>query len=158
MTLTLYDPLEASRSGTIFIEGSALAILDIRPDAAGVTVPRLIRVVPLEGGAAEVRVIDRPGRRDLLAITCSDAGSLVFYDDDLEQVVKVIGTDAGTGLPILGKQPFGLALEENPTKCSKTPCVRLFVGSFEQSTVGIVEVDPQQPWNAELVKVLGVAQ
>jgi len=160
VTLVLYDALEASRSGRAFVEGSALAILDIRPDASGVTVPKLLQVVPLEAGAAEVRVIDRPGRRDLLAITCSDAGSLVLYDDEVGQVVRVIGTDTVTGLPVLGRQPFGLALEENPdpARCGQAGCVRLFVGAFERSTVGIVEVDPQRPWNAALVKVLGVAQ
>jgi len=161
VTLILYDALEASRSGRAFVEGSALAVLDIRPGASGVTAPKLLEVVPLEAGASEVKAISRPGRRDLLAITCSDAGSLLLYDDEVGQVVKVIGTNRATGLPLLGKQPFGLALEENPdpARCSQgAPCVRLFVGAFEQSTVGIVEIDPQQPWNAALVKVLGVAQ
>lgn len=163
VTLVLYDALEASRSGSIFVQGSALAILDIRPDPTGLTIPRLLDVVPLEAGAAEIRVIGRPGLRDLLAITCSDAGSLELYDDEMGQVVKTIGASTVSGLPVLGRQPFGLALEEHPdpSRCTSTgggPCARLFVGSFEQGTVGIVEVDPQRPWNASLVKVLGVAQ
>ncbi len=161
LTLVLYDSLEASRSGSIFVQGSALAILDIRPDPTGITIPQVLDVLPLESGAAEVQVIARPGRRDLLAITSSDAGSLVLYDDDVGQVVKTFGTDAATGLPVLGRQPFGVALEEHPdpSRCTRgAPCVRLFVGSFEQGTVGVVELDPQRPWNAALVKVLGVAQ
>ncbi len=161
VTLTLYDAQEASRSGTILIQGSALAILDIAPNAAGVTAPAVLDVVPMEAGAAELKVIGRPGRGDLLAISCSDAGALVLYDDDLGRVVKTLGADPTSGLPVLGKQPFGLALEQSPdpSKCSRgAPCVRLFVGAFEGGTVGIVELDPQQPWNAALVKVLGASQ
>jgi hypothetical protein len=160
LTLLIYDAAQAASTGAVIIEGAALAILDIRPDASGTTLPQLLKLVPLEAGASEIQVIGRPGRPDLLAIACPDAGSLALYDDDVGQVVKVFGT-GGDGVPQLGKQPFGMALEEQPAAaCGQVTsnCVRLFVAAFESGVVNVLEIDREQPWNAARVKVLGAAQ
>ena len=102
-------------------------------------------------------MLPRPPRRDLVAITCPAEGTLLFYDDQIAAVTGRIGLDPVSGKPLLGLQPFGLAHQALPaSRCrSGSPCTRLFVGSFDRSWVNVVELDPDQPEGATIVKRLG---
>ncbi len=163
----LYDAVQFARSGALLSLGGALAVVDVRVDPGGLSRRTVLRTVPLEGGAAEVRVIPRPApptcppgvappcpQRDLVAVTSPESGGLVLYDDESGAVVKEFGLDPATGRPELGRQPFGLALETlEPVRCrSAGACHRLFVGSFEDHWVNVVEIDAANPAGATVVK------
>ena len=76
-------------------------------------------------GANEVEVLPvRAGKGDLVAVTASDDGLLWIYDDDQEALVRVIGRDPATGIPLLGRQPFGLVATRRWCVC---PAVRLLL-------------------------------
>ena len=63
----------------------------------------MIGLVELPAGADEVAVIPRgPGRGDVLAVVCTDDGSLALYDSELQSVVAVIHG--------MGSQPYGCLL------------------------------------------------
>jgi hypothetical protein len=95
----------------------------------------------------------------------------VLFDAQLGQVVRYIGLDPGTGLPILGRRPFGITAEPidparaitSPasTEYQSSPCVlggscdRIYVGSFLDNWVNILELDPDQPGTIALVKRIG---
>jgi hypothetical protein len=150
--------------------GAALAVLDLSDPPGGVTArPKVLRLVPLALGANEVRVIPRVGRRDLVAVTSSDDGSLTLYDDEKESVARVFGTCGARetdpaapcrpgpddGKPSLGQQPFGLAVEAyTAPEAPGVPLVRLYVGSFDRSWVNVIEIDPSNP-GASTVAVPG---
>jgi hypothetical protein len=150
--------------------GAALAVLDLSDSPGLPATAKLLRVVPLERGASEVRVIARAGKRDLVAVTSTDDGVLTLYDDESEAVARVFGRcgtrgvgDAapcrpGTddGRPALGQQPFGLAVEQ-PYSAPGAPGValaRLYVGSFDRSWVNVIEIDPANP-SSSTVAVAG---
>jgi len=139
----------------------------------------------LGGGQVRVLPPRPAGRRDLVAVTCDTQSTLVLYDDEAGQIVSVVGLNPATGAPLLGRGGFGLAVQPilasqrtvnsfawtssfcpNPqgsaTCYPPSPCrlggecVRLYVGSFEQSFVSILEVDPGSPSKLVLVKRIGI--
>ena len=132
----------------------ALVVLDLTEQASGGPTLTPLRVVPLERGAVEVRVVPRPGRRDLVAVTSADDSSLTLYDDDLGAVAAAYGVcvDPGAagapaapapcapGQPLFGTQPFGLAVEP-----LASGLVRLYVGSFDRGFVNVIQIDPAHP-------------
>jgi hypothetical protein len=113
----------------------------------------------------------RPGKPDLFAITCDVEGSLAIYDSDARRVVRYVGLDPDTGQPILGFSPFGLAVEPidpgratpynplltyDPTPCAAgRECHRIYVGSFIDNWINVLEMDPDQPTEVALVKRIG---
>ncbi|MFL5261928.1 MAG: hypothetical protein ACJ79L_05935 [Anaeromyxobacteraceae bacterium] len=143
--------------------GAALAVLDLSDSPGLPATVKLLRLVPLPRGASEVRVIARPGtgKRDLVAVTSTDDGSLTLYDDETESIARVFGRCGTTGVgdaapcrpgvddgkPALGQQPFGLAVEQSlDVRLGKPPrLARLYVGSFERSWVNVIEIDPANP-------------
>lgn len=139
--------------------GGALAVLDLSDLPEGGVSGKLLRLVPLGLGPAEVRAIPRAGMRDLVAVTCTAGASLWLYDDDLGAVVRAIALDESTGAPLLGRLPFGLAVESPWWKSAAVPnAVRLFVASFDQSFVTVVQLDdPARPGGADVVRVVDPA-
>lgn len=165
--LELYDANLALRSGQFAVLSSALAVFDIRPTFTGDPAMVLLGLVPLGTGAGQVRVL--PPRTDtlgmpmgdLVAVTTGDDGALAIYDDDLQAVVQILGADQLTGLPVLGRQPFGLAVEGRTAgRCLSTTsaCDRIYVGSFQDGWVSVVELDPRVPGGAAIVKRIGPQQ
>jgi hypothetical protein len=105
----------------------------------------VVRAVPLPDGANEVRVIPRPGRSDLVAVTCTTGGVLALYDDDVGDLVAQV---QGVGL-----QPFGLAVDQ------RAPGARLFVGNFSDGRVTVIDIDDlDRPQEARIVAYLGIQQ
>ncbi len=99
----------------------------------------------------------------------------MIYDAELGFVTSYIGLNPDTGVPILGRLPFGIAAEpidparaitvpaSTPTEApyEPSPCViggscdRLYVGSFLDNWVNILEMDPDRPESIALVKRIG---
>ncbi len=168
--LQLYDANLALRTGQYTVLSAALATFDIRPTFSGEPAFALLRLVPIGTGTGQARVLpprtDALGnpKRDLVVATTSADGTLVIYDDDLGAVVRVIGTDTTTGFPQLGLQPFGLAVEQRQAAACLLPglaspsCDRIYVGSFRDGWVNVVELDPALPGGADIVKRIGPPQ
>jgi len=175
--------------GALVPQGGLLAVFDLTPDIYGQPGMSLIRSVNSCLGGGQVRVLppranpDGTNKGDLVALTCDTQGALVLYDDDVGKVVSLIGLDAGTGQPLLGRQPFGLAVEpidpsrvtvpyqppstvsiefSYPPYPTESPCAgagqcdRLYVASFAQAFVSLVELDPAHPEQMQLVKRIGI--
>lgn len=123
------------------------ALLVASIDDAAADAPRLqiVRGNPLPEAPNELVVLARPGRGDLLAITCTNAGVLAFYDDDLGDVVAQV--------PGVGVQPFGLAVDRRGAGA------RLFTSNFQDGRIAVIDVpDLNQPQGARLVAHLGRQQ
>jgi len=122
--------------------GGILFVLDLVEGRTGLE-PRLAGIFDVGLGANEVEVLPvRAGKGDLVAVTASDDGLLWIYDDEQEALVRVFGRDPLTGIPLLGRQPFGLAARDDGASA------RLFVSSFEDGFVTPVDVPLDAPWTA----------
>ncbi len=165
LRLEMFDYDLAAQTGSFVPTGGSLAVYDLAETSFGVPAMRLLRVVPTCIGTGQIRLFPpRSGQGDLLAITCDAEGVLLFYDDGVGAVVARIGLDPVTGQPLLGRRPFGLALEERDAgKCTQAwndvhgpvACTRLYVGAFDSSWVGLVELDPTDPAGWLIGKRLG---
>jgi hypothetical protein len=119
-----------------------LSVTDPTSDAPAVG---LQRVIPLPDGANEVVAIPRPGRSDLVAITCIAAGALVLYDDDVGDIVALV--------PGVGVQPFGVAYERQGAGA------RLYVSNFSDGRIAVIDLlDLARPVEARLVAHIGRSQ
>jgi hypothetical protein len=162
LRLELFDYDLAARTGSFVSTGGGLGVYDMTPGALGQPVMRLLKVVPICTGTGQVRVLPaRPGPRALVALTCDVDGTLQLYDDDVGAIVASIGLDPVTGTPLLGRRPFGLAVEEReagrclPGPGFPGPCTRLYVAAFDSSWVNLVELDVANPDGAAIVKRIG---
>ena len=154
VALRIYDPalaisLNARPAADL---AAALAVIDLSQLLSGApAASAILRVVPVDRGASEVRSLARTGKPDLVAIASPDDNTVTLYDDETGVVAQVFGA-CGTpgaaaapepcapGDPALGKQPFALAFE--PFDAAKA---RLFVASFDRSWVNVLTLDPTQP-------------
>lgn len=156
--MRLYDVGLASLGGRPGDTGGALAVLDLTDDPVVGTLARPLFSADVGRGPGEVRTVGRPGKPDLVAVTCPGDDTLWLYDDQLGRVVKVLARDA-RGSPLLGRQPFGLAVERRALASATAPSlVRLYVGSFGSDLVTVVDLDPDQPQAARIVARLGRAR
>ncbi len=161
LMLDLFDFDQFQSTGAYLPTGSALAVYDITETAFGQPRMAFLRLVPTGVGEGDIKVLARPGERDLVALTCNTEGSLIFYDDEVGAVVYRMGLDQATGKPLLGRQPFGLAAEprggagQGACLSGAGPCTRLYVASFDQSWVSVVELNPAEPSRAVVVKRIG---
>lgn len=165
VALRIYDPaLAISLSGRPATDlAAALAVIDLSQLLSGApAASAILRVVPVDRGASEVRILDRrtvaePTKRDLVAIASPDEGTVTLYDDETGTVAQVIGACGSPGAalapqpcapgdPALGKQPFALAFEKFPDVAPPGPAqARLFVASFDRSWVNVLTLDPTHP-------------
>ncbi len=120
-----------------------LLILDISADpATGLPRNAVQGFSSMPRGAGDVHVIARPGMRDLVAVSGTDANQVALYDDELGEVAALI-----TGI----QQPFGMASGNGPGGG-----VRLYVAAFAGFTVDVIDIpDPLRPRGAVLVKRIG---
>jgi hypothetical protein len=157
LAVELYDYNTAAAAGVLVANGGAIGIYDLSETAFGDPAMKLQRLVPTCLGNGQIRRIGRPAKRDLVAATCDHENALLLYDDEAGMLAAriALGQD---GLPILGRQPFGLAVESRPAGTCLSgsgACVRLYVGSFDRSWVNVLELDPERPTSLALVKRIG---
>lgn len=152
VALRFYDPAVATVYGMISIYdlAGALAVVDLAALSGPVPTLRILQIVPLDRGASEVRVIARPGRRDLVAVTSSDDSSVSLFDDDVGEIARTFticdptvepsapACDAGSA--VMGANPFGLAVEPLASGSA-----RLYVGSFDRGWINLLQIDPTHP-------------
>lgn len=123
----------------------SLLVISIDSPVAPVPSLHIVRGVPLLEGPNAVVTIPRPGRSDLVAITCTGAGALALYDDDVGNVATLV--------PGVGLQPFAIAVDR------RDPGARLFVSNFDDGRIAVIDVpDLGRPQDARLVAHLGVQQ
>jgi hypothetical protein len=141
--------------------GGVLLVLDLLDGPDGRAEPKLVDWVDMGIGVSEVAVLpQRPAvpcasdpagcvPRDLVAVTSGDDGLLSIYDDEVGSVRAVFARDPATGIPVLGRYPYGLAV--GPTADPGT--VRVYVGAFNDGWVSAVDVPLAAPASATLVKL-----
>jgi hypothetical protein len=168
----LFDVTLALQTGGFYVQGGALAVFDLSETAFAQPRMALLGVERTCLGTGQIRRLPaRPGKADLFAVTCDVEGSLAIYDADAHRVVRYVGLDPDTGLPVLGLQPFGLAVEpidpgratpyvpglgyeESPCTTGRD-CQRIYVGSFIDDWINVLELDPDEPSRIALVKRIG---
>lgn len=172
VTVQVFDLTLALQTGAFFTQGGALAVFDLTETAFAEPRMALLGLERTCLGTGQIRRLPaRPGKPDLFAITCDVEGSLAIYDSDARRVVRYVGLDPDTGQPILGFSPFGLAVEPiDPARATPfnpaltydpSPCVagrdchRIYVGSFIDNWINVLEMDPDQPTEVALVKRIG---
>lgn len=172
VTVNLYDLALAAQTGQFYTLGGALAVFDLDESSLGGPRMSLLGVERTCLGTGQIRRLpSRPNKPDLFAITCDVDGALAIYDSESRRVVRYIGQSPSTGLPILGLQPFGLAVEPIDPGRATIPvqgggyevspcapgrdCQRIYVASFMQNWVNILELDPDRPSEVALVKRIG---
>lgn len=123
----------------------SLLVVSIDSPVAPVPSLHIARGVPLLEGPNAVVTIPRPGRSDLVAVTCTGAGAVALYDDDLGNIATLV--------PGVGLQPFALAVDRRGVGA------RLFVSDFGDGRIAVIDVpDLGRPQDARLVAHLGVQQ
>jgi hypothetical protein len=105
--------------------------------------------IALPAGADLVTVIPRAaGHSDLVAIVCSTAGVLAFYDDDVGDLVAQV---SGVGL-----QPYGIAVDLKPSSDGGADGARVYVSNFTDGRIAVIDVaDLLTPKTAQIVAFLG---
>jgi DNA-binding beta-propeller fold protein YncE len=113
-----------------------------------VNVVRAIDTLP--PGASVVRVISRgPGRGDLVLVTCTIAGVLAIYDDEVGDIVAQVQD--------LGDQPYALAIDVRQTDTGLG--ARVYVANFGDGQVSVIDINNlDSPQNAHVMARLGTLQ
>jgi hypothetical protein len=143
-----------SRSLALSSDGKRLFMVGRVPDTLliinidnSTSVPSLnfVRGISLPDAPNDVKIISRPGKGDLVAVSCTAAGSVVFYDDDVGDLVSYVGG--------LGNQPFGLAVDHRGNQA------RIYVSLHGDGRIAVIDVpDLNRPQAARLVAHLGEQQ
>ncbi len=153
-----------------FDTNGVLMILDLVESAVGSLDVKLVRKLDVGLGAAEVKVLprrpnvacnDQNGtpisggcpQRDLVAITATEDGRFLIYDDEAGRMRDVFGRDPVTGEPSVGRSPFGLAVQDlRAQPGTGDGNARVFVGSFLDDFVTAVDVPLSGPAPADFVR------
>ncbi len=124
-----------------------LLVVDVSEPYSQYPVMSVVRAVPLPGGPNAIRLVERPGAGDVLAITCQNDGSLAIYDDDLGQLATII---AGVGIA-----PYDVVVDQRGN------AARFFVSNFDDGRVAVIDAllgGPGQPLLARITAYLGQPQ
>lgn len=143
-----------SRGVTISSDGKRLFIVGRVPDTlmvasitdtGGVPALSFVRGIELCDAPNEARAIARPGRGDLVAITCTSSGAVAIYDEDVGDLVALVSG--------IGAQPFDLAVD------TRANAARIYVSNFGDGRIAVIDVpDLNRPQGARLVAHLGEQQ
>jgi hypothetical protein len=137
-----------SNEARLFVVGrSPDVLMVIRVDNPTADLPglQIVRAVPLPNAPQQVRVIPRPGRGDLVAVTSSGSGVVSIYDEDVGNLVAQVTN--------VGLQPFGLAVDLRGVGA------RLYASDFNDGRVAVIDIpNLGLPQDARLVAHLGVEQ
>lgn len=126
-----------------------LVVVDISEGpTTGTAVNRVLGFATLPAGASFVQVIPRVGKRDLVAVSCTQGNAVALYDDELGQLAGVVD-----GV----QEPYGIAVSPSAARTVADQPVRLFVASFGNDTVDVIQVQTpeSEPRNATLIGRLG---
>jgi DNA-binding beta-propeller fold protein YncE len=110
----------------------------------------VVNAVPLPDGATGLVVLPRAStdgqpRGNVVAVTCSFAGVVAIYDEEVGQLVAQVSG--------VGEQPFGLSADQRGN------AVRLFASNFADGRVAIIDLPNLDiPQDARLVAHLGTLQ
>ncbi|HCF59015.1 MAG TPA: hypothetical protein DFS52_13615 [Myxococcales bacterium] len=120
-----------------------LLVVDISADpSTGAARNEAVSFVPMPEGASRLLVLPRPGRKDLVAIACTDSDAVALYDDELGAIVNLVEGVA---------KPYDLAVASRAAGGQ-----RLFVASFAGHTVDYIDIpDLGRPGDATLAGRLG---
>jgi hypothetical protein len=166
LAMRIFDrDLATSVTGRPLDSAGALAVIDLTPGAGGAPANSLVRLLPVGLGPTDVEVLPRgDGRRDVVAVSSGDEGTVTFYDDDSGAIALVLdrlreGVDtlasgeSFTTSRTFGKQALGLASE--PATVNGRLGRRLYVGSFDRGFIRVVDVDVSGTVSAAAVKRFG---
>jgi hypothetical protein len=151
---TLLAPSAPRRLYVAVRDPDTLLIVNVEGIEKASNTPRLtvVGAVPLPNGPAQVKLVSRgESRRELVLVSCSDAGVVAIYDPDVGQVVAqvAVGQVSGTQSP----QPFGLAVQVQGSGA------RIFASNFGDGRISVIDIaDLSSPQLARLVAHLGVRQ
>lgn len=108
---------------------------------------KIVHQQPLPAQPNELRLIERPGRRPLVVISCTGAETVVIYDDETSTIVAQV-----TGV---GIQPYGVAVRTEQSTLGVLGA-RIFTSNFGDGRVAVIDIDDlNQPYNARVVAHLG---
>jgi hypothetical protein len=134
-----------------FDSGGVLLVLDLTDGVAGQPQARIIHEVKLEPGPGTVRVLPpRAGLRDLVVVSNQTTGTLTVYDDQTAAVARQVTLVEGAGVPEAGRQPYAMAVRDLGA------VAEVYVASFDQSTVSVLEVPLASPAEADLKRAGGL--
>jgi hypothetical protein len=126
--------------------GGKLMVVELPEGGVGRPAPQVVAEQDIGMMAGDVRLIPRPGKRPLVAITAIDDDLLWIYDDDIGAMVKVFGRDA-RGVPALGHLPSAIATQ----LVDGGATVRLFVTSYQDNWVSAVDLPLDAPGDGYVV-------
>jgi hypothetical protein len=138
---------DESRLYMVSLNPAALMVVDIQGPFAQFPTLVVVRAVPLPSGPNTVRLIERPGVPDVVAITCQDDGSLAIYDDGVGQLAQVV---EGVGIA-----PYDVVFDVRGN------IARFFVSNFDDGRVAVIDAtlgSPGHPIDARIVATLGEQQ
>ena len=127
--------------------GGKLMVLELPENGLGRPDPQVVSALDIGTIAGDVHLIQRSGKRPLVAVTAIDDALLWIYDDETGAIVKVFGRDA-RGLPAMGRQPTAIAGVVDRT----AGVARLFVTSYHEDWVSAVDVPLETPGDAYVVR------
>jgi DNA-binding beta-propeller fold protein YncE len=114
-------------------------------DADSTPTLSFVRGVSLCDGPTSVAVVPRAGRGDLAVVTCTSAGSVAIYDEEVGDLVALV--------PNVGVQPYAVAVDVQGI------AARLYVSTFGDGRVAVIDLaDVNRPQAARLVAHLGAQQ
>lgn len=167
-----YDVASAATAGgRVDDEGGVLLVVDLVDNARGGVDLQLVAEGAIGRGAQDVRVLPpdpaNPGRADVVAALSVDDGMLWIYDgarpgsqpklfsrDPATGEEIPGGRSRETGAPVLGHEPFGLAVDPEPVGTA----ARLYVGAYRDSVVTPVDVPYDAPEDARFTGPGGAAR
>jgi DNA-binding beta-propeller fold protein YncE len=138
---------DESRIYLATLQPDTLLVVDVKYPLSDQPILTVVRAIPLPAGPNAVRLLERQGSGDVVAITCQDDGSVAVYADEIGQLGAIIG---GVGLA-----PFDIAVDQ------RGDVARLFVSDFADGRVAVIDValgGGGRPVGARLVATLGLQQ
>lgn len=143
-----------ARSIALSSDGKRLFIVGRVPDTllianisnpTGIPTLNFVRGIPLPDAPNDVKVIPRAGRGDLVVVSCTAASSVVLYDDEVGDLVSLIGG--------VGVQPYGVAVDVRGN------AARIYVSNHGDGRITVIDVpELDRPQGARLVARLGERQ
>ena len=135
--------------------GGAIAVFDVAEGPLDPVVT-LERVIPVGIGMSEILVLPpRPGKRDVVLATAFEDGLLAVYDDDAGTIAKLYAKDPVTGIPILGRRPYAMALNPNLAFDATGGSPIVYVAAFDESVVTPIRIPLASPADAAFVDASG---